>query len=312
MNITHKFAAIDIGSNAIRLLFYNIYLDLKGEPNFKKVALTRVPIRLGEDVFVTNRISDHKIELLRKTLIAFRNLIEVHEVVEYMACATSAMREAENAQEVQEYLKKETGVEIKTITGDMEADLIFQNHIADTMNPQRAYLYIDVGGGSTEITLFYQGEKRFSESFQLGTVRSIHDKVSKETWDKLKLKCIELSHRYKNITGIGSGGNIIKLQKLAGAGENTPFTRPQLKEIYHELKDLTYEERMRKHGLNPDRADVIVPAAEIFLFITKHMEIRNIIVPKMGLSDGIIHYMYEEYVKKDKNFLEGPTKITPE
>jgi exopolyphosphatase/guanosine-5'-triphosphate,3'-diphosphate pyrophosphatase len=303
-NINHKFAAIDIGTNAVRLLFYNIYLDLTGEPNFKKVALTRVPIRLGEDVFVTNKISDKKIELLKKTLVAFRNLIEVHEVIDYMACATSAMREAENAAAVRKYLKTETGIEIKTITGDMEADLIFQNHIAESMNPNRAYLYIDVGGGSTEITLFYQGEKRYSESFQVGTVRMLHDKVAKESWDLLKLKCIEIAHRFKNITGIGSGGNIIKLQKLAGAVEGSPFTRSQLKEVYHQLNELSYDERMRKYGMNPDRADVIVPAAEIFLFITKHTEIKNIVVPKMGLSDGIIHYMYEEYLKKDKHFLD--------
>lgn len=303
-NINHKFAAIDIGTNAVRLLFYNIYLDLTGEPNFKKVALTRVPIRLGEDVFVTNKISDKKIELLKKTLIAFRNLIEVHDVIDYMACATSAMREAENAEEVRKYLKKETGIEIKTITGDMEADLIYQNHIADSMNPNRAYLYIDVGGGSTEITLFYQGEKRYSQSFEVGTVRMLHNKVTKEAWDLLKLKCIEIAHRYKNIIGIGSGGNIIKLQKLAGSSEGSPFSRPQLKEVYHELKEYTYDERMRKYGLNPDRADVIVPAGEIFLYITKHTDIKNIIVPKMGLSDGIIHYMYEEYLKKDKHFLD--------
>jgi len=304
MNIHHKFAAIDIGSNAVRLLFYNIYLDLKGEPKFKKVALTRVPIRLGEDVFVTNKISKKKIELLRKTLIAFKNLIDVHEVIDYMACATSAMREAENAEEVKTYLKKETGVEIKTISGDMEADLIYQNHIADSMNPNRAYLYIDVGGGSTELTLFYQGEKRFSESFQVGTVRMLHDKITKETWDRLKLKCVEIAHRYKNTLAIGSGGNVIKLQKLSGGDEGDPFSRSQLKEIYHELNDLSYEERVRKHGLNPDRADVIIPAAEIFLYITKHTDIKNIVVPKMGLSDGIIHYMYEEYLKKDKNFLD--------
>jgi exopolyphosphatase/guanosine-5'-triphosphate,3'-diphosphate pyrophosphatase len=304
MNINHKFAAIDIGTNAVRLLFYNIYLDLKGEPNFKKVALTRVPIRLGEDVFATNKISDQKIDLLRKTLIAFRNLIEVHDVIDYMACATSAMREAENSEEVKKILEQETGITITTITGDMEADLIYQNHIAENMNPNRAYLYIDVGGGSTEITLFYQGEKRYSESFQIGTVRMLHNKITPETWDLLKLRCIEIAHRYKNLLGIGSGGNIIKLQKMSGADEDSPFNRSQLKEIYQELSGLTYEERMRKFGLNPDRADVIVPAAEIFLFITKHCEIKSIVVPKIGLSDGIIHYMYEEYLKKDKHFLD--------
>ena len=303
MNINHKFAAIDIGTNAVRLLLYNIYLDLTGVPVFKKIALTRVPIRLGEDVFATNRISDSKIELLRKTMIAFKNLIEVHDVIDYMACATSAMREAENSKEVQAFLKETTGIEITTISGEVEADLIYQNHIAESMNPSRAYLYIDVGGGSTEITLFYQGEKRLSESYQIGTVRMLHDKIAKETWDLLKIKCIEIAHRYKNIIGIGSGGNVIKLQKLAGGDEGTPITRSQLKQAHQDLSELTYEERMRKYGLNPDRADVIVPAAEIFLFITKHTEIKNILVPKMGLSDGIIHYMYDEYLKKDKNFL---------
>ncbi len=303
MNINHKFAAIDIGTNAVRLLFYNIYLDLKGVPNFKKIALTRVPIRLGEDVFANNRISDAKIELLRKTLIAFRNLIEVHQVMEYMACATSAMREAENAEEVKKYLKKETGIEIRTITGEMEADLIYQNHIAEQMNPGKAYLYIDVGGGSTELTLYYEEEKRFSESFQVGTVRMLHDKISKETWNYLKLKCVELANRYKNIGGIGSGGNIIKLQKLSEESSAPYFSRSALKETLQKLEVLSYEDRMRKFGLNPDRADVIVPAAEIFLFILKHADIKNIIVPKMGLSDGIIHYMYEEYLKRDKYFL---------
>lgn len=303
MSINHKFAAIDIGTNAVRLLFYNIYLDLDGEPNFKKVALTRVPIRLGDDVFTSNRISDAKIELLRKTMVAFKNLIEVHEVIDYMACATSAMREAENAEEVKKYLKKETGIEIKTITGDMEADLIYQNHIAESMNPSKAYLYIDVGGGSTELTLYHQEEKRFSESFQIGTVRMLHDKISEDTWKYLKLKCVELANRYKNISGIGSGGNIIKLQKLAGEDNEGYFSRSALKEIHHTLEEYSYDDRMRKFGLNPDRADVILPAAEIFLYIMKHADIKNIIVPKMGLSDGIIHYMYDEYLKKDKHFL---------
>lgn len=303
MNFNHKFAAIDIGTNAVRLLFYNIYLDLSGNPIFKKVALTRVPIRLGEDVFSSGEISAHKIELLRKSLMAFKNLIEVHDVITYMACATSAMREASNNEEVCQYLKKETGIEIKTITGEMEADLIYQNHIADSMSPNRAYLYIDVGGGSTEITLFYQGEKRISESFEIGTVRMLYDKIRKETWDLLKLRCVEISNRYKNIIGIGSGGNIIKLQKLAGIEEKNPLPRSELKKIFQELNGLTFEERMRKYGLNPDRADVIIPAAEIFLYITKQAEIKNIIVPKMGLSDGIIHYMYDEYLKKDKYFL---------
>lgn len=303
MNVNHKFAAIDIGTNAIRLLIYNIYLDLENKPVFKKVGLTRVPIRLGEDVFVSKKISDEKIDLLKKTMIAFKNLIDVHKVIDYRACATSAMREAENSSEVIRKLKEDTGMEISIIDGNTEADLIFSNHIADTMNENKAYLYIDVGGGSTELTLFYRGKKRYAESFNIGTVRILHDQVSKESWNDLKRKCNELVALYKNIIGIGSGGNIIKLQKLSGQMEGFPFTRPQLKETYLMLKEHTYEQRIRKFGLNTDRADVIIPAAEIFLFIFKHADIKSIIVPKIGLSDGIIHAMYEDYIEKDKDLL---------
>lgn len=303
MNVNHKFAAIDIGTNAVRLLFYNIYLDLEDQPVFKKVALTRVPIRLGEDVFVNRRISPGKVELLEKTLSAFRNLIEVHGVIEYKACATSAMREAENAPQVIAELQKKTGISITIIDGNTEADLIYSNHIAEKMSENKAYLYIDVGGGSTELTLFYRGKKRYSESFNIGTVRILYDKVTKEEWQHLKNKCVEMATLYKDITGIGSGGNIIKLQKLTGQSEGSPFSRAQLKDVYAMLKEYTYEQRIRKFGMNPDRADVIVPAAEIFLYITKHAEVKTMMVPKIGLSDGIIHAMYDERVEKDKDFL---------
>lgn len=303
MNVTRKFASIDIGSNAVRLLFYNIYLDMDHQPVFKKVALTRVPVRLGEDVFRDNKISEKKIHLLVKTIHAFKNLIEVHEVVDFRVCATSAMREATNGREVIEKIRQETGINITIITGQVEADLIYANHIAEKMSEERSYMYIDVGGGSTEITLFYKGRKRFSESFNIGTVRMLHDKVTREDWERIKLKCIELATLYKNITGIGSGGNIIKLQKLAGLPEDGIFSRVQLKDVYNTLRQFTYEERMRKFGLNPDRSDVIIPAAEIFLHICKHADIKNIMVPKMGLSDGIIRSMYEEYAQKDPNFL---------
>ncbi len=301
--IAHKFAAIDIGSNAVRLLFYNIYLNLNNQPVFKKVALTRVPIRLGEDSFVNNYISPPKIEKLKKAMIAFKNLIEVHEVIAYRACATSAMREAHNAADVIQEVKNASGIEIQIIDGNTEADLIYSNHVAENMSESRAYLYIDVGGGSTEITLFYKGKQRYSESFNVGTVRMLHQKVTEEEWLRLKRKCKELAEMYPNIMGIGSGGNIIKLQKLSGEPEGAPFTRAQLKQVYHELASITYEERMRKYGLNPDRADVIIPAAEIYLHICKNAEIKSIVVPKIGLSDGIIHQMYEEYLKKDKDFL---------
>jgi exopolyphosphatase / guanosine-5'-triphosphate,3'-diphosphate pyrophosphatase len=304
MAITHKFAAIDIGTNAVRLLFYNIYLGVDGEPKFKKVALTRVPVRLGEDVFLSRRISATKADKLKKTLMAFRNLIDVHEVVAYKACATAAMREAENGRELIAELEKASGIPIEIIDGTVEADLIYHNHVAENMSASKAYLYVDVGGGSTELTLFYRGLKRYAESFNIGTVRMLHDQVKNKEWERLKLKCSGLATLYKSITGIGSGGNIITLQKRSGEPEGSPLTRVKLKEVASVLKQLTYEERIRKFGLNPDRADVIVPAAEIFLFISKHAEIKSFIVPKIGLSDGIIHQLYEEFAQKQANFLQ--------
>jgi exopolyphosphatase/guanosine-5'-triphosphate,3'-diphosphate pyrophosphatase len=303
-SVIHNFAAIDIGSNAIRLLIYNIYLDLNNEPVFKKVALTRVPIRLGEDAFVTNYISDEKIEKLKKAMIAFKNLIEVHEVIAYKACATSAMREAKNAAEVVKKIKAVSGIEIDVIDGGAEADLIYNNHIAEKMSDSKAYLYIDIGGGSTEITLFYKGRKHYSESFNIGTVRMLHDKVDPDEWNRLKNKCSELNILYKNIIGIGSGGNIIKLQKLTEESEEKPFSRSRLKDIYKDLKSISYEDRMRKYGMNADRADVIIPASEILLHITKYAEIKSIFVPKIGLSDGIIHKLYDEYLQKDTDLLK--------
>lgn len=304
MRVDHKFAAIDIGSNAVRLLFYNIFLDLNNKPVFRKVGLTRVPIRLGEDAFTAHEISERKIALLVKTMQAFRQLIEVHDVIDYKACATSAMREAKNGPQIIERIKKEAGVQIDLIDGETEADLIYSNHIADAMSENRAYLYVDIGGGSTELTLFYRGKKRYSESFNLGTVRLLHQSVSRDEWERLQVKCIELEVLYKNITGIGSGGNIIKLHRLTGEKEDQPFSRIQLKEVYQNLLKFSYEERMRAFGFNPDRADVIIPAAEILLHICKHADIKSVIVPKIGLSDGIIHSLYEKHLALDKDFLQ--------
>lgn len=293
-----KFAAIDIGSNAIRLLFYNIYEDGNGQDVFKKVALTRVPIRLGEDVFVNGSISKEKEDKLLKAMLAFRNLIEIHDVKGYRACATSAMREADNANEIIKKIKMQTGIDVLIIDGNTEADLIFSNHIAENMSHARAYLYIDVGGGSTEISLFFNGKKRSSDSFNIGTVRMLHDKVTDEDWQQLKQQCQMLRELYPNIMAIGSGGNIIKLQKLTGVAEGSSFSRSQLKDVYQKLKASSLSTRIWKYNLNPDRADVIVPAAEIYLQICKYADIKSIIVPQVGLSDGIIHKLYEDFRKE--------------
>ena len=293
MSVILKLAAIDIGTNAVRLLFYNIYQDLEGKTIFKKVALTRVPIRLGEDVFASNRISVEKEETLKKTMQAFRNLIDVHQVDQYKACATSAMREAENGPQIIADIKQQIGVDIQIITGDTEADLLYNNHVAESIGKHDAYLYIDVGGGSTELNLFHNGENLYSRSFNLGTVRMLSNKVDPSTWRELHAACEEIHRKYKNIGGIGSGGNIIKLQDISKQKKGQ-ITKTKLKDVYRMLSNLTYEERIRGFEMNPDRADVIIPACEIFLFIMKAAGIQTMYVPKAGLSDGIIRSMYEE------------------
>lgn len=291
MNI-EAYAAIDIGSNAVRLLVYHIYPDSKGKPQFKKYALTRVPVRLGDEVFANGVISEAKITQLSHALTAFYHLIAVHNVKAFRACATSAMREAQNAAEVIRKVREASGINIEVIEGSVEADLIFNAYWADNLKSDQAYLYIDVGGGSTEITLFYNGEKLYSESFPVGTVRWLQNKVPPGTMDKIKKTCQELAKIYPKITGIGSGGNIIRLFKMADVREGKSLKRRKLNEIYNLLKGMSYEQRIVELGLNPDRADVIVPASEIFLSVCKKAHIKEIYVPKVGLSDGIIRDLY--------------------
>lgn len=288
-----KLAAIDIGTNAVRLLFYNIYKDLDGKTVFKKVALTRVPIRLGEDVFTSNKVSKAKEVALKKTMQAFKNLIDVHQVDQYKACATSAMREAENGAQIIEDIKNQIGVNIQIISGDTEADLLFNSQISDTLGKHEAFLYIDVGGGSTELNLFYKGENLYSRSFNLGTVRMLCNRIEENTWKELKEACEKIRKKYKNVAGIGSGGNIIKIQDISKQ-KKSQLSRVKLKEVYKTLSSLTFEERIRGYEMNPDRADVIIPACQIFIFILQHAGIHTIHVPKAGLSDGIIRNMYEE------------------
>ncbi len=293
-----KIAAIDIGSNAVRLLIYHIYPNMQGELIFKKFALTRVPLRLGADVFAEGRISKTKAQLLGKTMLAFKNLLEVHGIEDWRACATSAMREAENREEVRAEVWKTSGVDINIIEGEEEADLIFETHIADKLDPSAAYLYMDVGGGSTELTLFSRGNKQFSKSFKLGTVRLLHGKVGESEWQSMK-ECLEDLHgSFDAMQGIGSGGNIIKIKKMTGIPESKPMSQSRLQSMYKGLSAMSYDERIRSLNLNPDRADVILPAAQIFLFMCKHAQIKQIWVPKTGLSDGIIRSIYAQSLQK--------------
>lgn len=289
-----KFASIDIGSNAIRLLLCNVY-EGKEEPLFKKTELIRFPLRLGEDAFLKGYIAENTIRKLCKVMSAYRLMIEAYDVISYRACATSAMREATNRKEVIDTVAKETGMVIEVIEGRLEAEIIYSNHIAEHLESDNAYLYIDVGGGSTELTLFSQGKLLTSASYNIGTIRMLHDKISKEQWREFKEQVSLLSEKSKSIVAIGSGGNINKIFKLAGKKENQYLTFSKLKESYEFVSSYELDERIRVLKLNPDRADVIIPAFRIFIAIMKAAAIDRIMVPQVGLSDGIIHLLYEKH-----------------
>ena len=289
-----KFAAIDIGSNAVRLLFSNVYDD-NGVTYFKKAELIRIPLRLGEDSFLNGMISEKKIEKLVTSMKAFKHLIDVYDAIDYRACATSAMRDADNRWDIIERVRKEAGIKIEIIDGKTEADIIYANHIEERLDKNNAYLYIDIGGGSTEITLFSKNKAVVSQSFNIGTIRMLHSQIDKEYWNYFKNWVKEITKGYKPLLAIGSGGNINKLYRMSGRKFNKPFATSKLKSLYELLESYTYEERVKILGLNPDRADVIIPASKILLSVLKNAEIEKIIVPQIGLSDGIVHQLYEKY-----------------
>ena len=293
-----KFAAIDIGSNAVRLLFSQVIEDKKTN-TFKKDALFRVPLRLGEDVFVNGEISKDKISSLVDTMIAFKFLIKAYKPMNYMACATSAMREAGNKNEVLKKIKKESGIKLKVISGKEEADIIYSNQIAEKLDKDGTYLYIDVGGGSTELTLISESRILSSQSFNIGTVRFLKKKELKSEWMKMEKWLKVNTILYNSISGIGSGGNINKIFRMSGTKDGKPLSLKNLKRIFNELKAHTLEERITELGLRPDRADVIIPAANIFLSVMKWAKIKNLYVPQVGLSDGIIHVLYEKQKRKN-------------
>jgi exopolyphosphatase/guanosine-5'-triphosphate,3'-diphosphate pyrophosphatase len=292
-----RFAAIDIGSNAVRLLFCDVHETPKGV-RFKKNSLIRVPIRLGEDSFTQKRISEKNEQRLIDTMNAFKLLIKVHNPISYKACATSAMRDAQNGQEIVQKILEETGINIEIVNGKKEAQIIYSNHIEEYLDPDKAYLYIDVGGGSTELTLFRKKQVTASQSFNIGTIRLLKNQVEKSEWQFLKdWISTHLHNITEDIYGIGSGGNINKLHSMAGKKNGKPISYERLVELLKMLTKYSYQERVEQLGLNPDRADVIVPAAEIFTTIMKQANIKKIFVPEIGLADGLIHLLYEEYKK---------------
>jgi len=295
-----KFAAIDIGSNAVRLLLAKVFENGQ-ETTFKKESLVRIPIRLGDDAFAQQLVSDQKADKLINTMIAFKHLMAAYQPLDYLACATSAMREAKNGDGVVKAIKEQSGIELSIIDGKKEADIIFSNHIAEKLDITHSYLYIDVGGGSTELTFFSKRDnnKMLSKSFNIGTVRILNDLVAKESWKEMKQWIKKNSKIFDKVSAIGSGGNINKIFRLSLKKENKPLSYKNLKEINSFLNSYSFEERIKILGLRPDRADVIIPAAGIYLSVMKWGKIKEIFVPQIGLADGLIHILYERYKRKE-------------
>jgi len=293
-----RLAAIDIGSNAARLLITEVSVDNNNKPTFTKLSLIRVPLRLGFDVFDTGNISSHKINLLIQTMKGFLNLSKAFEVLAIRACATSAMREASNTTEIISLVKEETGIEIEVISGIEEASLVFENHIAENLDKDHSYLYIDVGGGSTELTFFSNNEMIFKESFNIGTIRLLKDQVANKTWDEMKSTIKSKTKGFKAVTAIGSGGNINKVFSLSKQKDGKSLSLNLIRDYYKEFNNVSLKERMVLYKLKEDRADVIVPALKIYLSVMRWAGAEEIYVPNIGLADGIVQHLWEEEKKK--------------
>jgi len=299
-----RFAAVDIGSNAVRLMFGYVFETDLG-PIFKKASLIRMPIRLGESSFHNKEIPQDKIDRLVSSLKGFKELMKAFDVISYRACATSAMRDAKNGEAVIEEIKTKCGIEIELIDGKEEAELIFENHIAEKLGGKDSFIYMDVGGGSTEFTVFSDGKRSISRSFNIGTIRLKDNLVEESVWKEMIawLSMVKLKFNPQKI--IGSGGNINTLFKLSLLQEMEPLKKRKLKKLYKQLKNLSFDEKIAKLGLRPDRADVIVPATELFLLALSKSGCKEVIVPKVGLADGIIHQLYDEYRNSDTLFAEN-------
>jgi exopolyphosphatase/guanosine-5'-triphosphate,3'-diphosphate pyrophosphatase len=287
-----RYAAIDIGSNAMRLLIVNIVEQEGKEPQFNKSALVRVPIRLGQDAFTVGEISEENIERMCDAMKAFNLLMKVHKIERYMAFATSAMREAYNGKEVVDLIQDKADIKIEIIDGKKEAAIIASTDLHHLLKTDQTYLFVDVGGGSTEFTLFSNGKMINSRSFKVGTVRLLNNMVCDVVWDEIEKWIKNNTSQYDEVTLIGSGGNINKLFKMSGKMQEKPLSYMYVNSQYTFLNSLSYEQRVAELGLNPDRADVIIPATRIYLNAMKWSGARNIYVPKIGLSDGIVKAMY--------------------
>ena len=291
-----NYAAIDIGSNAVRLLIKSIDREAVQEKKFKKVMMLRVPLRLGFDVFSIGELSEKKVDKLRRLMKAFRQLMKIYDVDDYRACATSAMRDARNGRTIIKKIEKDTGIRIEIIDGQEEARMIYNNHIECMEDRLGNYMYVDVGGGSTEINLLTNGELVWSVSYNIGTVRMLSNAVKEGTWQQMEEELMKVTEGVAAINIIGSGGNINKLFRLADKKDKKLQRLPvsSLQTVYDVLKPLTPEERVEAFSLKQDRADVIVPAAEIFLKIAEVVHAEYIYVPVIGLSESLEKEMKAE------------------
>lgn len=285
-------SAIDIGSNAARLLIAEV-LEEQGQFYYKKRSLVRVPLRLGQDVFKLGYLPEHKVKELLNTMKAYKLLMGVHHSKAFKACATSAMRDATNGEEVARMIRDQTGIKIHVIPGKKEAEILYATHFEQILDPHQAYMYIDVGGGSTEITLFEQGKVVNSRSFNIGTIRLLHNNVKNEQWEGMESWVKAQTHHLQDIQSIGSGGNINKLYKLNGRF-NQKLNYSELVDLFRLIENHSFEERITKLGMRADRADVIEPAAKIFIRIMKWAASKEMHVPKFGLADGILRVIKEK------------------
>lgn len=289
-----KLAAIDIGSNAARLLITEVVQTNGNKPLFNKLNLVRVPLRLGFDVFANKVISEEKAEMMLETMQAFKFLMNAYHVEAVKACATSAMRDAENAPAIIEQVQKATGITIEVISGEMEANIVYENHVAENMDKDHSYLYIDVGGGSTELSFFSNGILVFKKSFNIGTIRLLKNMVSDKEWENMKEALKAVTKGHKEVVAIGSGGNINKVFSLSKKKDGKPLPLDLLRDYYRELESVPLEERIVKYSLRADRADVIVPALSIYINVMRWAGATEIYVPKIGLVDGLIQHLWEE------------------
>jgi len=294
-----RLAAIDIGSNAARLLIAEVTADKEGKTQFNKLNLVRVPLRLGFDVFEKGEISKEKRGMILQTMKAYGHLINAYGVKHVITCATSAMPDAGNSNDIIRKVKLETGLEIEIISGEFEASLIYENHVAENMDTDHSYLYIDVGGGSTELTFFADGKLVFKKSFNIGTIRLLKDMVDDNKWNEVKDFIKAKTKGYKKIAAIGTGGNINKVFSLSKRKDGKPLNLELLKDYYKEIASFSLADRINIYKMREDRADVIVPALQIYINVMRWADADEIYVPKIGLADGLIQHLYYELVAKN-------------